>query len=225
MRDLCTPRSLIIALLFNTAVGTMAMAQETAATEQSEVDISGELITTEQALHFILSEERVPNAETVKLERVEAQFSARGNRWEFLFRDEDKTYEATVQQDRLFELEREFDEDGENAEFWQTLPDPKDIEWPESYLEQAMQVAEAFNPTYTANPRAIIEYEVCDPPEQDETSDYDNGCDRDEDREVWNAYLHISAEVRGEDTTFYRLIRFRDGFPIRFNDANVSGNW
>ena len=226
MRSLCNPRIFMLALPLNIAVASMALGQTTeTAAGPEQVDISGELITTEQALHFALSEDRVPNADSVKLERVDAQFSENGNRWEFLFRDEDKTYEATVQQDRYFDLEKEFDEDGENAAFWATFPDPKDIEWPEEYLEQAMQVAETFNPTYSANPRALIEYEVCDPPEQGTASEYDNGCYSNEDKEVWQVYLHIRAEERGEDRTFYKNIRFIDGFPTRFNDANVRGNW
>ncbi|WP_282095400.1 hypothetical protein [Epibacterium ulvae] len=132
---------------------------------RAQVDISGELITTEQALLFALSEDRVPNAATVKIERIRTQFSTRGNRWEFPFRDKDKTYEATVLQDRGFDLDKEFDEDEENAAFWATLPTPQDVELPETYLKNAMTVVEASNLTYTANPRAIVEYEVCDPPE------------------------------------------------------------
>lgn len=215
------PRTLFLALPL-CALASMAAAQDDA---PAEVDISGELITTEQALHFALSEDRVPNAATVKLERVKVQFSEKGNRFEFLFRDEDKTYEATVRQDRAFDLDKEFDEDGENEAFWATFPDPKDMEWPENYLEQSMQIAETFNPGYTANPRAIIEYEVCDPPKKSGRSDYTNGCNRDEDKEVWNVYLQIATTVRGEDTTFYKHLRFIDGHPTKLNDANVSGNW
>ena len=222
-----TLRASTLAVPFTIALASMAVSQENSATDTTPaaVDISGELVTTEQALHFALSEDRVPNADTVKLERLDAQFSSKGNRWEFLFRDEDKTYEATVQQDRFFDLDKEFDEDGENAAFWATLPDPKDIEWPEQYLEQAMEVAETFNSRFTANPRALIEFEVCDPPEKDEESEYANGCDSDEYKEVWEVYLHISSEVRGEDQTFYKYIRFADGQPTEFKDANVSGNW
>ena len=88
-----------------------------------------------------------------------------------------------------------------------------------------MEIVETFNPTYTANPRAIIEYEVCDPPEQDEESEYENGCDRSTNKEAWAVYIQVSDVVRGEEQSFFKLLEFRDGLPTQLSDANVSGNW
>lgn len=217
--------ALVVSLSLSTANAAFSQDTVTPSEDDRQIDISGELINTEQALHFALSGDRVPNADTVKIERIKTQFSARGNQWVFLFRDEDKTYEATVRQDRSFDLDKEFDEDGENAEFWATLPDPRDVELPETYLERSMEIVEAFNPTYTANPRAIIEYEVCDPPEQGTESDYMNGCRRNENKEHWEVFIQVSAEVRGEEDTFFRAINFRDGHPTTIKDAMVSGLW
>jgi len=83
-----------------------------------------------------------------------------------LFRNDENTYVVTLLQDRCFDLYKEFDENGENPAFWATLPVPQDVEFPEIYSGNVMTVVETFNPADTAKPRAIVEYEVCDPPEQ-----------------------------------------------------------
>ncbi|MFV0493227.1 MAG: hypothetical protein ACK5M4_15555 [Pseudorhodobacter sp.] len=207
------------------AAQTGSSGEAEPATDDQAIDISGELVTTPQALLFALSEERVPNADTVKIERIKAQFSPKGKRWEFLFRDEDKTYQATVQQDRYFDLDKKFDEDGENPEFWASLPAPQDVELPEVYFEKAIEIVEGFNPGYTAIHRAIVEYEVCDPPKMGDQSDHKNGCRTNEDKEDWEVFIQISGVIRGEKDTFFKVINFDEGLPSLLNNASVSGSW
>ncbi|MEP3636488.1 MAG: hypothetical protein ABJN14_04415 [Paracoccaceae bacterium] len=221
MHSLTKTRRLALAVLVPFISATSSFSQDNA----SQIDISGELTTSEQALHFVLSEDRVPNASAVKIERMKARFSERGNLWEFSFRDEDKTYEATVRQNRAFKLKEKRDEKGQNAAFWATMPDPKDVELPEAYLEKSVAVIETFNSTYTAKPRAIVEYEVCDAPKNGAESDFANGCRRDASKEVWEVFIEVNAVVRGEDDRFYKVIEFNDGQPVKLSDASVSGNW
>ena len=221
MHLLMKPRRLALAASVPILSATSSFSQDNA----SQIDISGELTTSEQALYFVLSEDRVPNAGAVKIERMKARFSERGNQWEFLFRDEDKTYEATVRQSREFKLKEKHDEKGQNAAFWATMPAPKDVELPEAYLEKSMSVIETFNSTYTAKPRAIVEYDVCDAPKNGAESDFANGCRKDESKEVWEVFIEVNAVVRGEEDRFYKAIEFNDGQPVKLNNASVSGNW
>ena len=58
MTKLCPKHLSLIIFPLVFAVPTVGLAQETGAAPQADgIDISGELITTEQALHFALSQE------------------------------------------------------------------------------------------------------------------------------------------------------------------------
>ncbi len=198
----------------------------TAIGQTTTPDISGEITTTPQAIQFALDVVGVVDTPTLRITEMETQFSPRGNRWEIDFRDGELTYEVVIEQDRDFDMDRDIEEEGDRPDFWQTLPAVAEEQLPETYLDRAKQILLAFNPSYVATGRALVEFETCDIPAVGKQSDYANGCRYDKPLQVRTVFVEITAPVRGEDRTFFKAVIFGDDdLATELTNASVSGNW
>ena len=205
---------------------SLACAPHALSAQTAAPDISGEITTTPQALHFAMEVVGVPDTPTMRIAELKAQFSPRGNRWEIEFQDGELFYDVTIEQDRDHDLDREIEEEDDIPTFWEPLPAVKDESTPEDYLTKATELLSQFNSSYAPTGRALVELQHCDRPTEGKQSEYENGCRRDTSKQVWTVFIELSAPVRGEERTFFKAITFENGgLPTELTDASVSGNW
>lgn len=184
-----------------------------------------EITTTAQALDVAFNLDNMPDPAILRIEAMKVIFSTRGNQWDMTLRGNEITYDIEVLQDRRTDFDRDIDDDGNVPAFWDAQPSLMEHETPEFYLQRANEVLSGLNDTYIPTGRAIVEFELCDPPEPGVESDHENGCKSDRALTEWVVFAQISANVRGEDRNFFKAVTFLDGRVTEVTDARVSGNW
>jgi len=184
-----------------------------------------EITTTAQAIDVAVNLDNMPDPAILRIEAIKTIFSMRGNQWEMTLRGDEITYEIEVLQDGTTDFDRDIDDDKNVPTFWNAQPGLAEHETPEFYLQRASEVLSGLNDTYTPTGRAIVEFEVCDPPEPGVQSEYTNGCKNERAVTKWVVFAQVSANVRGEDRNFFKAVTFLDGRVTEVTDAIVSGNW
>ncbi|MHA3913608.1 hypothetical protein [Halovulum sp. GXIMD14793] len=187
--------------------------------------VAQEVTTTEQALSVAVGLDKVPDPETLRIESMKVRFSSRGNNWQVKLRGGEITYKINVSEDGKTSLDRDIDEGQDVPAFWAAQPALAEHETPEYYLEKASEVLSGLNDTYRPTGRAIVEFEVCDPPAPGVESKYTNGCKNERALTKWVVFTQVAANVRGKDDKFFKAVKFLDGRVTEVSDAMVSGIW
>jgi hypothetical protein len=172
-----------------------------------------ELSNLEEAMEFVLSENRVPNASEVKLQEIHATYSDEMKVWKFTFIHGAKTHVATVDKKSRFKLDSIEDKDSYNELFWADWPRAESM-LKKDWLYEAENFIRSYNYSLT-NPK-ILSYKVCESPIADMKSEYVSGCNEDTFRQTWKIVSGV------EDRKLAKMVVYGDGQLESFSNVTVE---
>ncbi len=172
-----------------------------------------ELSNLEEAMEFVLSENRVPNASEVKLQAIQATYNDEMKIWKITFIHGAITHVATVDKKSRFKLESREDQDSYNELFWADWPRAEGL-LKKDWLDEAENFIRSHNYSLT-NPK-ILNYKICEPPIADINSEYANGCNEDTFKQTWK----IVSGVEGRKLA--KMVVYGDGQLESFSNVTVK---
>ncbi|MEE9412449.1 MAG: hypothetical protein V3V22_05285 [Methylococcales bacterium] len=172
-----------------------------------------EISTLDEAMEFVLSEDRVPHASEVKLQEIHATYSDEMKVWKMTFIDGAKIHIATVDKESRFLLESKEDKERYNELFWADWPRAEGM-IKKDWLYEAENFIRSYNYSLT-NPK-ILNYKVCEPPITGTKSDYVTGCNEDTFKQTWN----IVSGVEGKKLA--KMVVYGDGQLESFSNVTVE---
>ncbi|MEE9425855.1 MAG: hypothetical protein V3V18_12915 [Methylococcales bacterium] len=172
-----------------------------------------ELSNLEEAMEFVLSEGRVPNASEVKLQEIHATYSDEMKVWKFTFIHRAKTHIATVDKKSRFKLDSKEDKGSYNELFWSDWPRAEGM-LKKDWLYEAENFIRSYNYSLT-NPK-ILSYKVCEPPIPGMKSEYASGCIEDTFRQTWKIVSGV------EDRKLAKMVVYGDGQLESFSNVTVE---
>ena len=172
-----------------------------------------ELNTLDDAMAFVLSGDRVPNASEVKLKEIHATYTDEIKVWEFTFIHANATHKIRVDQKKRIQLESSEDKDAYNEVFWTDRPRAEGM-FKQDWLYNAENFITSNN--YVLTSPTILNFIVCEPPAGDTKSEYSNGCKEDTYKETWS----IARGVKGRKLA--KLVTYGDGQLDSFSNVTVE---
>jgi|GEM_PF-4697732 len=172
-----------------------------------------ELTTLDEAFDFVLSEQRVPHAEEVKLKEIHATYTSDAKFWIFTFIDASTTHVATVDQAKHFRLQSSNDKQAYNEVFWADRPRAEGM-FKKDRLYEAENFIQSHN--YVLTTPTIISFKVCEPPKGDIKSNRANGCLKDIFKETWT----IVRGVKGRKLA--KMVVYGDGQLDSFSNVTIE---
>lgn len=172
-----------------------------------------DLKTLDEALEFVLSNERVPHASEVKIQEIHATYADDMRVWKFTFIDSSTIHVAKVDKKKRFHLESTEDKEAYNEVFWADRPRAEGM-FKKDWLYEAEKFIESNN--YVLSTPTILNFKVCDTPKGDAKSKFPNGCLEDTFKETWTI-------VRGvEGRKLAKMVVYGDGQLDVFNNVTVE---
>jgi hypothetical protein len=172
-----------------------------------------ELNTLDEAMDFVLSENRIPNASEVKLQEIHATYTDEMKVWKLTFIHGANTHIATVDKKSRFKLETKEDKENYNEIFWADWPRAEGM-LKKDWLDEAENFIRSYNYSLT-NPK-ILSYKVCESPIIGMKSEYANGCNEETFRQTWKIVSGV------EDRKLAKMVVYGDGQLETFSNVTVK---
>ncbi len=172
-----------------------------------------EINSLDEAMEFVFSEQRVPNANEVKLKELHATYTDDMKVWKFTFIHGPNTHIATVDKLKRFKLESSVDIKAYNETFWADRPRAEGM-FKKDWLYEAENVIESYK--FELTTPTILNFKVCEPPKGDTKSEYANGCKEESYKETWSI-------VRGvKERKLAKMVVYVDGQLDSFSNVTVE---